>query len=596
MLSPRLLNRLGPRAFLFVLPAGAAASAAAQGVPYSTSASWTSYTTGVATGGAFVDLDHDGYLDLVVANGNDILRQKVEVYTNNGAGSYPTNPQWSSTDVDYHGHLAVGDVDQDGWDDVAVSVFLGPGGFGDKGRVKLYRNVGGTLSSTPTWSSSDRSFTFSCDLGDADGDGDLDLAVATGEPYFDPPDVNRVYFNAAGTLATSPGWTSAAADHALDVSFGDSDGDGDLDLAFATAKGPARVFRQGPGGIETSPSWSATDNLNQNGNTIVWKDVDGDGWQELAVSDNDQLTGGSGLFKLYDNVGGVLATTPSWSHFGGQVSAVAFGDVDLDGWPELAGGIWFGGTRIYDNAAGSLALLPSWSSSVAGTVEALFFGDVDRNGLVDAQNEAQAANGGRVFYLDHAPVHEILAVRADGLPLSAGDWSADMEDGWIALDRTPLVGISVNYRWSQSLDLGITNWDQNVGNQVHRRPIHPQVVQRNGSGVNTIPLSSLTLPFLNSTWAAQVDCSGHAPSFAVLVGQSGPSSGVVIAAGEVLIDLVHGVSYFMLPSAHAGGPASFASLVPNNASLLGIVVYCQAGCLGAPGLRFSNALDARIGR
>lgn len=591
MLHRSFLSRFGLAALLLPAPA-----LAAQGIPYATSASWTSYPSGVTTGGAFVDLDHDGYLDLVVANGNDILRQRVEVYRNDGAGNYPTSPQWSSADVDYHGHLAVGDVDQDGWEDVAVSVFLGPAGFGDEGRVKLYRNVMGTLTSSPSWSSSDRCFTFSCDFGDADRDGDLDLAVATGEPYFDPPDVNRIYFNAAGTLGTSPGWTTAAADHALDASFGDSDGDGDLDLAFATAGAPARVFRQGPGGIETTASWSATDNTNQNGNSIAWRDVDGDGWQELAVTDNDQLTGGAGLFKLYDNVAGVLATTPSWSHYGGQVSAIAFGDVDLDGFPEVAGGIWFGGTRIYDNTAGVLASVHVWSSSVPGTVEALFFGDVDRNGLVDALGEAHAAHGGRVFYLSHAPVHQILAVRADGLLLGAGSWSADLEDGWIALDRTPLALVSVDYRWSQSLDLGITNWDQSVGNQVHRRPIHPLVVERHGSGLNTATLHSLTLPFLGTSWVAEGDCSGHAPGFAVLVGQSAPATGPVIAAGELLIDLLLGVSYFQLPAVHAGGPALFSSSVPSSASLLGLVVYCQAGCLGAPGLRLTNALDARIGR
>ena len=576
--------------------AGALGSApAAQGIPFATSASWTSQPGGVTTGGAFVDLDHDGWLDLVVANGNDILRQRVEVYTNDGSGDFPAAPQWSSADVDYHGHLAVGDVDQDGWEDVVVSVFLGAGGFGDEGRVKLYRNVNGTLASTPTWTSADTCFTFSCDLGDADGDGDLDLAVATGEPYFDPPDVNRIYFNGGGTLASLPGWTSAAADHALDVAFGDLEGDGDLDLAFATAGGPTRVFRQGPGGIETSASWVATDNLAQNGNTVAWRDVDGDGWQELAVTDNDQLPGGAGIFKVYDNVTGVLATTPAWSHSGGQVSAVAFGDVDIDGYPELAGGIWFGGTRLYDNGPAGIAAAPGWSSAVPGTVEALFLGDVDNLGVTLAPAETHAPHGGRTFYLDHAPVHEVLAVRVDGQALPRTSWSVDLEDGWIALDRTPASGLSVDYRWSPSLDLGVTNWDQSVGNQVHRRPLHPLVQQRNGSGLNATPLVSLGLPFLGSLWQARIDCTGHAPSLAVLFGQSAPSAGIVIAAGEILID-VAGTTYFQLAVVHGGGPALFSAAVPPDASLLGLLVHSQGACLGAPAPRLTNALDARLGR
>ena len=44
----------------------------------------------------------------------------------------------------------------------------------------------------------------------------------------------------------------------------------------------------------------------------------------------DQLGGGSGDFKMYDNVGGALATTPAWTDFGGYVSAMALADVVLD--------------------------------------------------------------------------------------------------------------------------------------------------------------------------------------------------------------------------------------------------------------------------
>ena len=335
------------------------------GVPYNVGHDWESYLSGRTTGGAFADLDRDGHLDLVVANGNDMARQRVEVFYNDGAGHFPVNPQWQSGDIDYHGHLAVGDVNQDGWPDVAVSVFIGPSGFSTKGRVKLYLNQAGTLESTPSWTSTSDFWTFSLDLGDADGDGDLDLAVATGEPYYGTTARNRIYYNSGGTLATTPGWQSNPADHTLDVTFGDVDRDGDLDLAFATAGGPTRVFFQGPAGISTTAGWSSTDNNNQNGNSATWADVDNDGYLELAITDNEQL-GGSGVFKIYDNVGGVLDTTPYWSDYGGRmlnppvmgnpgyVSAIAFADVNLDGATDLAGGIWWDGVWIYLNDGGGL--------------------------------------------------------------------------------------------------------------------------------------------------------------------------------------------------------------------------------------------------
>lgn len=445
--------------------------AALQGpVPYPTAASWQSYPGGVTTGGAFADVNQDGWLDFVVANGNDILRQRLEVYLNDGAGGYPANPQWQSADVDYHGHLAIGDVDGDGWEDVAVSVFLGSGGFGDKGRVKLYRNLGGALETTPSWSSADRYYSFSCALGDADGDGDLDLAVATGEPYYGAPDQNRIYYNLGGALQTSPGWLSSQFDHCMDCGFTDADDDGDLDLAFCTAKGPNRMHFQGPAGIDTAAGWTSTDNNSQNGNSLCFGDVDGDGDADLAVSDNNQLTGGLGRFKIYRSTGATFETAPFWSVSGGMVSAVAFADLHRDGYPDLAGGIWFAGSRIYLNDAGAFPAAYHWRSTSNSTVEAFDFGDTRNRAVRTSLAETPAVNGARKgFRLSHAPVHEILAVRADGATLSPSDYSWDRASGGLSLAAAPAASLEVDYRWSESLDLGVTNWDQGIGNQIFRR-------------------------------------------------------------------------------------------------------------------------------
>ncbi|MEW6073724.1 MAG: VCBS repeat-containing protein [Planctomycetota bacterium] len=573
-----------------------AAPAAAQGgVPYSPTASWESYKTGVTTGGAFADIDGDGHLDMVVANGNDILRQRVEVYTNDGAGNYPTNPQWQSSDVDYHGHLAVGDVNGDGRPDVAVSVFLGAGGFGDKGRAKLYLNQSGTLASTPSWSSSDTFYSFSCDLGDADSDGDLDLAVATGEPYYGSPDQNRIYYNTGGVLATTPGWTTAAADHSLDVAFGDADGDGDLDLAFATAKGPTRVFFQGPGGMSTTPGFVATDNNNQNGNSATWADTDGDGYLELAITDNNQLAGGTGNFKIYDNVLGTLQTTPYWSDWGGYVSAAALADLNLDGRPEFAGGIWWGGVWIYVNNGGSYPSAPAWESAKNSVAEAVFFGDVDEAALHAVGGEVHAPNGRRTYYLEHAPVHALAEVAVDGVVLTPAQYAADLEDGWIALDRTPVLGVTVDYTYSTSLDLGLTNWDQSVGNLVFERYTVPVATFRNDAGATNPSVYVAEGPAVGQNWDATVDNTGSAHTIAGLAGFATPAEIPLACCGWLLVNVADpGGELLQVAPKLGSGLVAFSLAVPMDLALLGVSLSTQGYGYGG-GVTLYNAYDLVVG-
>jgi len=443
---------------------------AAQGpAPYDRSADWESYASGVSTGGAFADINGDGHLDMVVANGNDISRQRVEVYYNDGAGNFPTNPQWQSGDIDYHGHLAIGDIDGDGWPDVAVSVFLGAAGFGDFGHVKLYRNLGGALESTPSWRSADSYYSFGCAFGDADSDGDLDLAVAVGEPYYGAPAKNRIYRNLGGVLETTPSWQAATADHAMDVMWGDLDGNGELDLAFVTAGRQNTVYYQSGGVLATVPGWSSSDNGNQNGNNGAIVDVDQDGDLDLCVSDNDQLSGGQGVYKIYRNNAGVLASTPYWSSYQGYVSAVAFGDTLLDGSPDLFGGAWWGGSFLYLNQGGSLASSPDWDSQSNSVVEALFLGDLDEAGVVQAQAIFPGNGVQHLFQLPHAPLQDIQAVTVDGALLPQSAWCGDREGGWLSLALPANASVEVDYSWSTSLDLGVTNWDSSIGNLVFLR-------------------------------------------------------------------------------------------------------------------------------
>jgi hypothetical protein len=447
-------------------------------VPFATAPTWQSTDlSGYSTGAAWSDINKDGWLDLVVADGNDMARQRVNVYLNTGTGSLPTTPNWQSADIDYHGHLSVGDVNKDGYPDVAVSVYIGASGFNQKGNIKLYVNRNGTLESSPSWVSRDSFYTFSCAFGDADGDGDLDLAVAGGEAYNSRAERNRIYYNENGRLDSLPGWMSSQASYSYDVGWADFDNDGRLDLVFANERAPNRIYKNYGDSIGTVPAWSSTD-ASQQANSLAVGDVNDDGYLDLAISDNNQL-GGTGKFKIYLNNAGTLNTTPWWtSAWSGYGSGISLADIDRDGDKDLITGGWWQPCRIYSNQAGSFSQTPQWTSTTSSVVEAIAFGDYDNDGL-DTIDIHFTSNGTRkLFYIPRAPLQCILSVRWNGDPDSVAPYCYDLENGWISFYSSPSTGVPIDIRAvaSQDLDFAVSNWDNTIGNYVFRNTLPPVAV------------------------------------------------------------------------------------------------------------------------
>jgi len=447
-------------------------------VPFNQNPNWISTdVSSVSTGGAFADIDQDGWLDFIVANGNDISIQRVVVYYNNGDGTFPTTPNWQAADIDYHGHLDVGDVNGDGWPDVAVSVYIGTGGFTTPGKVKLYLNNNGTLSSNPDWISADLYYTFSCAFGDADCDGDLDLAVAGGEAYYSNPAQPRIYYNIGGILETLPSWKGTASIYSYDVNWADFDNDGDLDVVFAGESNPNYIFENYEDSISVTPTWQSTD-ASQYANSLFVGDVNSDGFLDLAISDNNQL-GGTGKFKIYLNNIGTLNTTPFWtSSFSGYGSGINLADIDNDLDLDLITGGWWQPVRIYLNNNGTFTTTQQYTSTSTSVVEVIVMGDVDKDAIQDVQENFISDSTKKLFYLSRTPLQQIKRVIVDADTLSYNQYCYDLENGWVMLAAQPDSGISVTVEAdvSWNIDMGITNWDQNKGNYLFLNTSDPVFV------------------------------------------------------------------------------------------------------------------------
>ncbi len=444
-------------------------SAYAQQV-YPTTPDWVSADTQVSTGGALVDLNGDGWLDLVVANGNDMAQQRLVVYHGLGDGSLPTLPSWQSADLAYNGHLDVADVNGDGWLDVAVAHL---GEFSTIAPIaRVYLNNAGTLSSTADWTADVSGNAFGVAFGDLNNDGRADLAVATGWPYSNPNAYyNYVYLNVGGQLQTPAAWQSSDRNDYMGAVWVDADDDGWLDLACVGARTEARIYRNLGGTLEPSASWSTTDNPNPYAIMAAAGDVTGDGLRDLFVTDNTQLASGTGRFRQYNGLaGGFFTTTPQWFFYSSQHaygSAVALADLNGDGMLDLMTGAWWSKTRLFLNHGSGFNATPSWLSAPSSVVEKIVLGDVNRDGLRPVVETFGVTTLRRLFYLAHQPIQQVLSVRLDGVELTPAEYAFSRENGWVTVSSAPAALLRVEYTCSSRLDMAITNWDNTVGNHLY---------------------------------------------------------------------------------------------------------------------------------
>ena len=83
----------------------------------------SSETNLFGTGLDIGDIDGDGWLDLAVSNGNDMALAPNLVYIS-ADGTLPTAASWASQDARYSGHCQLADLDGDGLPELMVANYI----------------------------------------------------------------------------------------------------------------------------------------------------------------------------------------------------------------------------------------------------------------------------------------------------------------------------------------------------------------------------------------------------------------------------------------------------------------------------------------
>ncbi|HXY01660.1 MAG TPA: CRTAC1 family protein [Candidatus Limnocylindrales bacterium] len=316
-------------------------------------------------GVAFIDYDNDGWPDIFVVNGTDwpghpSKHSTPRLYHNNHDGTFTDVTHKAGLDIEMFGMgVAVGDYDNDGYDDLFVTAM---------GQSHLFHNNGNGTFTDVTQKAGllgPKEFSTSAAWVDYDRDGKLDLVVANyvqwsiegdlyctldgkSKSYCTPESYKgiavRLWHNRGdGTFedATKKAGLGDPTSKTLGIAILDYDNDGWPDLLLSNDTQPNKLYRNNGNGTFSEKAVLAgvafsEDGVARAGMGVDAADYDRSGLASLLITNFSNQ-----MISLYHNEGrGLFVDEAPRSEIGRDtLLTLGFGcfffDYDLDGWPDI---------------------------------------------------------------------------------------------------------------------------------------------------------------------------------------------------------------------------------------------------------------------
>jgi hypothetical protein len=245
-----------------------------------------------------------------------------------------------STDILRSAGVALGEFNHDGFFDV-VFANGAPAGGSVLNRICYGDGVGGFGSCVNIGTPAEAGASASVSLGDLNGDGELDIIFAND---FNSSQQNRVCINpgngaAAGFVCSD---VTGSTGDSRKVDIGDLDGDGDLDAVFVN-ESPTGTPNQNQGVNQiclndgTGTGWTCSNmagNVRRPSNGVHLADLDGDGDLDAVVANLAYAGGSNTASQVCENDGGSPPTFTCTDLAGTSTRDnrdVFIGDVNGDG-------------------------------------------------------------------------------------------------------------------------------------------------------------------------------------------------------------------------------------------------------------------------